>query len=249
MPEDGDKVLPPDINRSSTTSRSKREHQVRIIRNQNVGGAAKNLLFRRERRPFIDQGFSCTGGLRKVNKKTVEALSSKRFQRHCQPATSFLLSTDRERNQRFQNGEFQGQFSLFIQSLQQPRLLMTSNRLRIFPRTRSSPGKGSDRVPHQRNPLVKFREIIEKKPRAASGIGKEDINKTHILVGVISSKKIIKTKKDNHEMRCYLYDETGSCEAIVFPKLYAKIKDRFPSPGHYPEGQVSEKDDHKRNYG
>jgi len=46
------------------------------------------------------------------------------------------------------------------------------------------------------------------------------------LAGIVSSRKITKTKKDNHEMAFItLFDETGSVEVVVFPKIYNKLKE------------------------
>ena len=78
-----------------------------------------------------------------------------------------------------------------------------------------------------KNPLLKFENLIKKKITKKIGdINQEDVDKTHILAGIISGKKIIKTKKDNHEMAFInLFDETGSLECVVFPKLFARLRD------------------------
>ncbi len=78
-----------------------------------------------------------------------------------------------------------------------------------------------------RNPLSKFSQIIAK--RASKKIGEitlADRDKTFIMAGVISNRKVIKTKKNNDEMAFLnLYDESGSIEVVVFPRMYQKLKD------------------------
>ena len=51
-------------------------------------------------------------------------------------------------------------------------------------------------------------------------------DKTFIFAAQISNKKIVKTKKNNVDMAfLQLNDSSGSIEAIVFPKLFANIKE------------------------
>ena len=78
-----------------------------------------------------------------------------------------------------------------------------------------------------KNPLIKYKKIIDTKASKKIGyIDDSDVNKELVLVGIISGKKIIKTKRDNSEMAFItVFDETGSCEVVVFPKIYNKIKD------------------------
>jgi len=246
------KVLPPDINRSehdfSIESGSIRFGLSAI---KNVGGAAiESIIEARKAGPFIGfKDFLYRVDLRKVNKKTVESLiKASAFSALCQPATLLFyypqivkeISDSKTENSK-------GQFSLFIQSPATAAPIDDFKPVTDFSEDELiTMEKEVIGFLISRNPLVKFRDIIEKKATRRIGeIGKEDINKTHILVGVISSKKIIKTKKDNHEMAFVtLYDETGSCEAIVFPKLYAKIKDSISlNQAIILKGKVSEKDD------
>ena len=97
-----------------------------------------------------------------------------------------------------------------------------------------------------RNPLAKFAKIIaEKTTKGIGEIGEDDIGKTQVLAGIISAKKVIKTKKDNSDM-CFLtvYDETGGIEVVVFPKLYARVGDQLAlSQPIILKGKVNNKDD------
>ncbi len=54
----------------------------------------------------------------------------------------------------------------------------------------------------------------------------DDANKQEVLAGIISAKKVIKTKKNNADMAFItVFDETGSIEVVVFPRLFEKLKD------------------------
>ena len=77
-----------------------------------------------------------------------------------------------------------------------------------------------------KNPLTNFQDIIANKATKKIGeINNDDVGKNLILAGIISGRKVIKTKKDNSDMAFInLYDETGSIEVIAFPKTFAKLK-------------------------
>lgn len=225
------KVLPPDINKSGHDFEIE-DGSIRfgLSAIKNVGGAAiESILEARKNGSFAGfKDFLRRVELRKVNKKSVESLiKSGAFSRlashstllHYYPQIVKEISDSKEDNSK-------GQFSLFSQSTQstapiddfKPVAELSEDEL-------INMEKEVIGFLISKNPLARFKEIIAKKATKRLGeISKEDINKTHILVGVISNKKIIKTKKDNHEMAFItLYDETGSVEAIVFPKLYLKI--------------------------
>jgi len=77
-----------------------------------------------------------------------------------------------------------------------------------------------------KNPLAKFKAIIEKKTNKKIGdITSSDVNKSVIVAGIISGKKALKTRKDNHEMAVIqIFDETGTIEVVVFPRIYSKLR-------------------------
>jgi len=77
------------------------------------------------------------------------------------------------------------------------------------------------------NPLARYKKIIDKKVTKKIGdVSLEDLNKDLILAGIISGKKLIKTKKNNSEMAFIkIFDETGSIEVVVFPRTFAAYKD------------------------
>jgi DNA polymerase-3 subunit alpha len=59
-------------------------------------------------------------------------------------------------------------------------------------------------------------------------ISPTDIKKKHIVVGIVTAMKVVRTKKDNAEMIILtLNDGTGTLEMVCFPKTYQKIKSVF----------------------
>lgn len=53
----------------------------------------------------------------------------------------------------------------------------------------------------------------------------DDSGKTFVFGGIVSGKKIVKTKKNNVEMAFLnVSDETGSMEVVVFPKTFQSLK-------------------------
>ena len=76
----------------------------------------------------------------------------------------------------------------------------------------------------KRSTMSKYKTIIEKKITKKIGeIMENDEGKKCIIAGTMSTIKIVKTKKDNHDMIFVtIYDETGSIESVVFPKTYTR---------------------------
>ena len=246
------KVLAPDIN-ASTHDFSIEKGNIRfgLSAIKNVGAAAiESLMEARKRGPFTGfKDFLYRVDLRKVNKRTVEslikagvfaAMGTAATLLHYYPQISKDIADSKQESSK-------GQFSLFIQSgevqtqtdnfVPQPEfpddVLITMEKEVIG-------------FLISKNPLAKFKNIIDKKASKKIGeITKEDINKMHILVGVISGKKIIRTKKNNEEMAFMtVYDETGSIEVIVFPKLYLKMGSSLSlNQTIIMKGKITEKED------
>ena len=78
-----------------------------------------------------------------------------------------------------------------------------------------------------KNPLTQYQEVIARKSTKKIGeIIEEDIGKTHILAGNIGQVKKVSTKKNNQRMAFVtVFDETGSIDLVVFPKIFAATKD------------------------
>ncbi len=83
-----------------------------------------------------------------------------------------------------------------------------------------------------------------KKTKKIGEISTEDIDLSLVLVGIISSKRIIRTKKNNNEMAFItVFDESGSFDVVIFPNLYEKLKDiLFINQIIIFKGKVSDRD-------
>ena len=226
-------VLPPDINRSISNFKIENDSiRFGLSAIKNVGSAAiDNILEVRKKRDFSSfRDFLFRVDLRKVNKKTVESLiksgSFSQFGNRATLLTSYpktlpdilRLKTDFNK----------GQTGLFSQTLDTNKLIDNFESLPEFTEDELfTMEKEIIGFMINKNPLVKYKKIIDTKASKKIGfIDDYDVNKDLVLVGIISSKKVIKTKRDNSEMAFItVFDETGSCEIVVFPKIYNKIKD------------------------
>jgi DNA polymerase-3 subunit alpha len=76
------------------------------------------------------------------------------------------------------------------------------------------------------NPLQTYKKVIDEKIQKKVGdLVKDDVNQIYVMAGVISSMKVVRTKKDNAEMAfLQVYDDTGAVEIVVFPKTYIKYR-------------------------
>lgn len=225
-------VLPPDINKSEynfVIEGGSIRFGLSAIKN--VGQAAiEAILEARKDNPFISfQDFLSRTDLRRVNKKTVESLiKAGAFSQFGNKATLLLNYPSLVSEiQSFKNKVEKGQFDLFEDIFQTKSLPDNFKRVpefseeELFNMEREVIG-----FLIGKNPLNKFQNIIKKKTTKKIGdITDEDKNKSVILAGIISGKKVIKTRKDNHEMAVIqVFDETGSIEVVVFPKTYVNLK-------------------------
>lgn len=228
-------VLPPDINKSEQSFAIEgKAIRFGLSAIKHLGHAAiEAILSARKTGPFKSfKEFLFRVDLRKVNKKTVESLIKAGAFKFIANRASLLayypkvvreivdLKTEREK----------GQFSLFDQ--ESTRLNMTDditpvadfNEDEILQMEREVIG-----FLITKNPLDKYRSVIDKKITKKIGdITAEDVNKTHIIAGIVSGRKTIKTKKDNAEMGFVsMFDESGSIECVIFPKSYTRLSDLF----------------------
>ena len=226
-------VLPPDINKSGQ-SFAIEEKAVRfgLTAIKNVGAAAIDaILTARKAGSFKSfKDFLYRVDLRKVNKKTVESLiKSGAFNQYANRATLLANYPKLVKEISDSKSEIEkGQFRLFGQENLREKLSDSFTSVEDF---------SEDEILQMekeiigflitKNPLLKFEDLIRKKITKKIGdVNIEDVNKTHILAGIVSGKKIIKTKKDNSEMAFInLFDETGSLECVVFPKLFARLRE------------------------
>lgn len=226
-------VLPPDINKS--------EHSFKIENNairfglsaiKNVGSSAiDSILEARKKGSFKSfKEFLYRVDLRKVNKKTVESLikaGAFSFFSNRAILLAYYPKVVKEVADKKVEVE-KGQFNLFSQEPIEQQLKDQFTLVEDFNEDEvSQMEKDVIGFLITKNPLTKFQSIIEKKATKKIGeLGREDVNKMHILVGIISGRKIIKTKRDNAEMAFInIFDETGSIEVVVFPKIYNQVRE------------------------
>jgi len=246
------KVLPPDINKSvHDFAIENRNIRFGLSAIKNVGDAAiESIIEGRKKGPFTGfKDFLYRVDLRRVNKRTVEslikagafsAIGSHAVLLYYYPQVVKDITDTKQESSK-------GQFSLFLQSNVPQTMKDDFEPVKDFSEDELiTMEKEVIGFLISKNPLIKYKNIIEQKATKKIGeITKEDVNKIHILVGVISGKKIIKTKKDNNEMAFMtIYDETGSIEVIVFPKLYAKLGATLGlNQAVILKGKINERDD------
>ena len=229
----GIEVIPPGINKSvykfSIEGRSIRFGLSAI---KNVGSAAIESIInaRKKDGPFTSfSNFLSRVKLRKVNKKSVESLiKSGAFVEFGNIATLLLhYPTVVAEIAKYKDQQDLGQYGLFggqdvvryqndsfseVPELPDEKLIEYEKEVIGFLITR--------------NPLKRHNEIIKKKVTKLLGdIGEDDVDKTFVFAGTISSIKVVKTKKNNDDMAfAHLNDTTGSIEVIIFPKTYQQVK-------------------------
>ncbi len=227
------KVFPPDIAKSTYNFKIEGPGiRFGLSAIKNVGQAAiESIIQARKTGEFSSfRDFLYKVDLRKVNKKSVESLiKAGAFTQFGNKATLLTYYPRAVGEVSSIKTEFdKGQFGLFSQDDSYKSLQDTYDAVeefseeQIFGMEREVIGFLIDK-----NPLEKFKAIIDKKTTKKIGeVNMDDVNKDLILAGIISAKKIIKTKKDNSEMSFItVFDETGAIETVVFPRLYKRISD------------------------
>ncbi|MBI3366302.1 DUF655 domain-containing protein, partial [Candidatus Roizmanbacteria bacterium] len=225
-------VLPPDINKSQHSfSIEGASIRFGLSAIKNIGEAAiETILEGRKNEPFSSfKDFLHKVDLRKVNKKTVESLiKAGAFSKFGNKATLLSYYPDVVKEVQGHKEKIEkGQFDLFDSRSASENHADVYNHIpefnedELFAMERDIIG-----FLIGKNPLSKFTSIIQKKVTKKIGeITEQDSNKDLILAGLVSGKKILKTKKDNSEMAIIqIFDETGNIEVVVFPKLYASLK-------------------------
>ncbi|MFA6016577.1 MAG: DNA polymerase III subunit alpha [Patescibacteria group bacterium] len=225
------KVLPPDINKSIYSfSIEGPEIRFGLSALKNVGSAAiDSIMEERGKGNFLGlKDFLSRVDLRRVNKRTVESLiKSGAFSNFANKATLMLnyplIVAD---IQRIKVKSEKGQYDLFATSAKEK---VTDN-FKVVPEYEEDVLFTMEREVIGfligKNPMAKFKEIIEKKTTKKIGeVTIQDANKPVILAGLISGKKIVKTKKNNEEMAIIqIFDESGTIEVVVFPRSYTALK-------------------------
>ncbi len=245
-------VLPPDINKSDYDFKIEGGSiRFGLSAVKNVGTAAiDSILSAREKNLFSGlKDFLYRVDVRKVNKKTVESLvKAGSFDGFGNRATLLVYyPTALEEMNRAKTEVSQGQFGLFT------TFSAKQNFVDVLPKVEDFSEEEKFIMEREmigfsigKNPLARFRQIIEQKITKKIGeISKEDVGKQHIIAGSINRIKKITTKKNNSEMAFVsLFDETGSIETIVFPKIYATTKNIWsPNRAILLKGKVDSKDE------
>lgn len=245
-------VLPPDITKSDS-SFTIEDGGIRfgLSAIKNVGRSAIDAVVEaREIKQFESfTDFLRRVDLRRVNKKTVESLiKAAAFQAFSNRATLLAnYPTLVKEVQSSRETQDKGQFDLF---LDETDATQTQDAFSQLPELTEDEIYSMEREVIgfllNKNPLIKYAEIIEKKATKKIGlITVEDKDTKVVLVGIVSGKKVIKTKKDNLEMAFLsVFDETGTIEVVVFPKLYKKFEGMLNiNQVIIFKGSVSEKED------
>lgn len=225
-------VLPPDINKSQHSFAIEGSSiRFGLSAIKNVGEAAiESILEGRKAFPFKSfKDFLHKVDLRKINKRTVESLiKAGAFSPFGNKASLLSYYPEAVKEVQSQKTKVEkGQFDLFDkedESGDNPdtfKEVPEFNEDELYTMERDVIG-----FLIGKNPLAKFASIIQKKVTKRIGeVTEQDVNKDLILAGIVSGKKMLKTKKDNSEMAIiHVFDETGSIEVVVFPKLYANMK-------------------------
>jgi len=244
-------VLPPDINRSVNNFKIEGSSiRFGLSAIKNVGHTAiENIYEARKSREFSSfKDFLFRVDLRKVNKKTVESLiKSGAFSQFGNRATLLTVYPKQVLEMSKLKSDFEkGQVGLFSDKVDLNKLKDNFDTIPEFTEDELfTMEKEVVGFMINKNPLLKFQNVIDAKATKKIGeVSQEDVNSTVVLVGIISSKKIIKTKKDNHEMAFItVFDETGSLEVVVFPTTFNRLKDiLFINQILIFKGKVSDRD-------
>ncbi|OGK17679.1 DNA polymerase III subunit alpha [Candidatus Roizmanbacteria bacterium RIFCSPHIGHO2_02_FULL_40_13b] len=243
-------VLPPNINKSSLDfSIEGGVIRFGLSAIKNVGDSAiESIVEIKKVRNFSGlKDFLLRVDTRKVNKKTVESLiKAGAFDAFGNRIAllSYYPAALEEVN-REKKGMESGQFSLFT-SKETKKYIdelpeESKDTSEYIAMEREVLGFSVDK-----NPLSQFESIIRRKVNKKIGeITGEDVGKSVIVAGSIGRVKIVTTKKNNNKMAFVsVFDETGSIEMIIFPKLFDTTKEIWKANGVVLlKGKVDAKDD------
>lgn len=225
-------VFPPDIDKSNYSfSIEGKSIRFGLSAIKNVGQAAiESILEAKNKGEFNSfTDFLFKVDLRKVNKKTIESLvKAGAFDKFANRATILANYPRlvRDIGDRKTDDE-KGQFGLFSSqsSAKEMKDVLTSM-AELSEDELCTMEKEVIGFLITKNPLAQYKHILDVKVTKKIGdLQVADANKTYILGGVISGRKIFKTKKDNSEMAFInIFDESGSIEVVLFPRTYLKFR-------------------------
>jgi DNA polymerase-3 subunit alpha len=225
-------VLPPDINKSEysfTIEGSAIRFGLSALKN--VGHAAiDSIVHARKEKPYTSfRDFLRRVDLRKVNKRTMESLiKSGSLGAFANRATLLAhypqmvkdISSQKEEEEKGQFGLF-GADEIETSTGDDFEIIPEVSNKEVFDMEKEVIGFSLTN-----NPLQTYKKIIEKKvQKKIVDVTEDDVGSFYIMAGVISSMKIVRTKKDNAQMAfLQVYDDTGSIEIVVFPKVFSKVQ-------------------------
>ncbi|MBP9815980.1 DNA polymerase III subunit alpha [Candidatus Woesebacteria bacterium] len=245
-------VMPPDINKSEHDF-SIEEGAIRLGMSaiKNVGTAAiDSILSARAEKEFIGlKDFLSRVDTRKANKKTIESLikagAFDAFGTRASLLQYYPQALTEAVSRRSQQAS--GQFGLFGEVKQE--FLLDTDMIAIPEHPDNTLLEMEKEVVGfsiSRNPLQQYAHIIDTKVQKKLGeITEEDIGKTYIFAGSIGAIKQVTTKKNNDKMAFVtVFDETGSLDLIIFPRLYAVSQSTWRENAVILfKGRVDEKDE------
>jgi DNA polymerase-3 subunit alpha len=245
-------VLPPDINESEHDF-SIEDKAIRFGMSaiKNVGHAAiESILEARKAHDFVGlKDFLSRVDTRKANKKTIESLikagAFDAFGTRAALLQYYPQALSEAASHRTQ--EASGQYGLFGEVKQE--LFQDTEMIDVPELSENTLLEMEKEVVGfsiTKNPLQQYANIIDTKIQKKLGeIIEEDIGKTYILAGSIGAIKQVTTKKNNDRMAFVtVFDETGSVELIIFPRVYAQSQSTWRENGVVLfKGRIDQKDE------
>lgn len=226
----GINVLPPDINKSDYDFKIEGDSiRFGLSAIKNVGQAAiESILEARSTKEFTGlKDFLSRVDVRRVNKKTIESLVKAGAFSNFGKRAAILIYYPSALSEVVKRRDevAKGQFSLFGSSSSASELL---DSLPEVPEFADSEVLNMEKeiigFSISKNPLSQHQKIIDEKITKKIGdISGADVGTSQIIAGNVSRIKKVNTKKNNQEMAFVtIFDETGSIEIIVFPKIFSQ---------------------------
>lgn len=244
-------VLPPEINKSTYDFKIEGEAiRFGLSAIKNVGSAAiDSVIEARKSGPFTGlKDFLQRVDVRKANKKTIESLvKAGAFDAFGNRASLLAYyPVVLEEVVRGKKGVEDGQFNLFAEE----KTVGSKEILPDIPELSENELLNMERevigFSITKNPLQQYKFIIDKKVQKKIGeLTMEDVGTSFVLAGNVSRVKHVTTKKNNDAMAFVtIFDETGSIDVVVFPKLFATSKALWtPNTVVMFKGKLDTKDD------
>jgi len=247
----GIEILPPNVNTSQKNFSIEGEKiRFGLSAIKNVGQAAiESILTARKKGQFVSfTDFLYRVSLRKVNKRVIESLVKAGALADFGNKATLLANYPQlvQEISRKKTNQEEGQFGLFSSSV---KLTSPQDNFKEIPERATEELMTMEKEVLgfliSRNPLSVYKEIINRKStKPIAEIGKSDVGKTMILVGIISNFKVIRTKKNDLEMAFLtIFDDSGSVEVVAFPKVFRQLKANLAiNKGLILKGKISERD-------